>query len=119
MSTLNLDLLTGVEKRACDPRWEVRDSTVEFLGQLYCLPSRNSADSALLSERLTAPLLREALQDPESYVRASAVSALARGSAVPGGLRGTELSQEQVSEFDIFHEFESISLEIKACIGET
>ncbi|XP_019718037.1 integrator complex assembly factor BRAT1 isoform X2 [Hippocampus comes] len=94
---LREDLFMGVEKRACDPRWEVRDSTIEFLGQLHCVPTRKSADSALLSERLTAPLLREALQDSESYVRASAVSALARGfrSFVPDGLQGTELSQEQ------------------------
>ncbi|XP_061685300.1 BRCA1-associated ATM activator 1 [Syngnathoides biaculeatus] len=81
-------LRTVVEKRACDPRWEVRDSTVEFLGQLPRVTSLKSADEALLSERRTAPLLREALRDPESYVRASAVSALARGL-------GTELPQEQ------------------------
>ncbi|XP_061627784.1 BRCA1-associated ATM activator 1 [Phyllopteryx taeniolatus] len=91
---LREDLLTAVEKRACDPRWEVRDSTVEFLGQLPCVPSLKSADEALLSERRTAPLLREALQDPESYVRASAVSALARG-LVPSRQQGTELPQEQ------------------------
>ncbi|XP_051941114.1 BRCA1-associated ATM activator 1 isoform X2 [Hippocampus zosterae] len=96
---LREDLFMGVEKRACDPRWEVRDSTIEFLGQLHCVPSRKSADSALLSECLTAPLLREALQDPESYVRASAISALARGF-VPGGLQGTELSQEQTDTVD-------------------
>ncbi|XP_077428214.1 integrator complex assembly factor BRAT1 isoform X2 [Vanacampus margaritifer] len=91
---LREDLLMAVKKRACDPRWEVRDSTVECLGQMHSAPSLKSADAALLSERHTTPLLREALQDPESYVRASAVSALARG-LVPSWQRGTDLPQEQ------------------------
>ncbi|KAM9819595.1 BRCA1-associated ATM activator 1 [Syngnathus typhle] len=91
---LGEDLLMTVKKRACDPRWEVRDSTIEFLGQLQCIPSLGSVDASLLSNRSTAPLLREALQDPESYVRASAVAALARG-LVPCWQQGSELPQEQ------------------------
>ncbi|XP_077380559.1 integrator complex assembly factor BRAT1 isoform X2 [Festucalex cinctus] len=84
---LGEDLLMAVKKRACDPRWDVRDSTIEFLGQLHC--------PLFLSDRSTTPLLREALQDPESYVRASAVSALAR-VLMPSWQQGTELAQEQI-----------------------
>ncbi|XP_052360074.1 BRCA1-associated ATM activator 1-like, partial [Oncorhynchus keta] len=56
-----------LKKRVCDVRWEVRDSTLEFLGQLC----------EALSCTVT-PILLEALCDQESYVRASAISALAR-----------------------------------------
>ncbi|XP_064818961.1 BRCA1-associated ATM activator 1-like isoform X2 [Oncorhynchus masou masou] len=61
------DLLPVLKKRVCDVRWEVRDSTLEFLGQLC----------EALSCTVT-PILLEALWDQESYVRASAISALAR-----------------------------------------
>ncbi|KAK7929594.1 hypothetical protein WMY93_005989 [Mugilogobius chulae] len=78
---LRQDLKQLVQKRACDLRWEVRDSTVEFLGQQAAL-SHSTSDTSpnlpLLEECSTLPLLREALQDQESYVRASAVSALAQ-----------------------------------------
>uniref|UniRef100_A0A3Q3EGU8 BRCA1 associated ATM activator 1 n=1 Tax=Labrus bergylta TaxID=56723 RepID=A0A3Q3EGU8_9LABR len=79
------DLVEVVKKRVCDMRWEVRDSTVEFLGHLagvsVSLKSAEevcSASEALLGGCSTTPLLREALQDTESYVRASAVSSLAK-----------------------------------------
>ncbi|XP_077574840.1 integrator complex assembly factor BRAT1 [Stigmatopora nigra] len=101
---LREELLMAVKKRACDPRWEMRDSTVEFLGQLLCIPSLKSADEALLNEHCTSPLLREALQDPESYVRASAISALAR-SLGPSWEQGTELQADTVGHLlDILRE---------------
>ncbi|XP_056136413.1 BRCA1-associated ATM activator 1 [Lampris incognitus] len=80
---LKQDLHTVVRKRVCDVRWEVRDSTVEFLGQLAVVfISSESAAEVCASEALldsnTAPLLVEALSDPESYVRASAITALAQ-----------------------------------------
>uniref|UniRef100_A0A3B4G9M0 BRCA1-associated ATM activator 1 n=1 Tax=Pundamilia nyererei TaxID=303518 RepID=A0A3B4G9M0_9CICH len=77
-------LVQVVKKRACDMRWEVRDSTMEFLGHLGAMrvcraPAEQACDAseALLGGCCcTTPLLREALQDPESYVRASAIKAL-------------------------------------------
>uniref|UniRef100_A0A8C6TPZ2 BRCA1-associated ATM activator 1 n=1 Tax=Neogobius melanostomus TaxID=47308 RepID=A0A8C6TPZ2_9GOBI len=79
---LREDLAQLVSKRVCDLRWEVRDSTVEFLGQQATQTSFSvdpcQSSPLLLEERSTVPLLREALQDQESYVRASAVSALAQ-----------------------------------------
>lgn len=87
----------------CDARWEVRDSSVEFLGHLagahVCqTPAEEARD---MSEVLlggcccTVPLLKEALQDPESYVRASAISALAQ-TLTQSWQQGAALTQEQV-----------------------
>ncbi|KAM9792183.1 integrator complex assembly factor BRAT1 [Neosynchiropus ocellatus] len=62
------ELTRVVRRRVCDQRWEVRDSSVEFLGLRGRL---------LRSDASVSAVLREALQDPESYVRASAAAALA------------------------------------------
>lgn len=59
-------------------RWEVRDSTVEFLGHSAQQPGGASAWEAMLSRCWITSLLKVALQDTESYVRASAIAALAR-----------------------------------------
>lgn len=97
------DLTQLVQKRVCDQRWEVRDSTVEFLGQQVTQASSSSSSSSvdpsqsltlLLEERSTIPLLREALQDQESYVRASAVSALAQ-TLQSSWQQGAVVAQEQ------------------------
>lgn len=95
-----LDLVAVVKKRVCDMRWEVRDSTVELLGHLagarVFLREECDASEALLGGCCTTtPLLREALQDTESYVRASAVSALARTLA-HSWQQGAAVSQEEV-----------------------
>ncbi|XP_070780725.1 BRCA1-associated ATM activator 1 [Enoplosus armatus] len=103
---LRRDLVEVVKKRVCDMRWEVRDSTVEFLGHLagvrVFLKSAEEeeeeevcdASEALLGGCCTTPLLREALQDTESYVRASAISALAKTLA-HSWQQGAALSQEE------------------------
>ena len=54
----------------CDVHWEVRDSTLEFLSQLA-----DVCEGSL--GRSTTPLLTQALADPESYVRATAIAGLA------------------------------------------
>lgn len=58
-------------------RWEVRDSTVEFLGHLAEDPGGGNPSETLLSRCWIKSLLKVALQDTESYVRASAIAALA------------------------------------------
>ncbi len=97
-----LDLVEVVKKRVCDMRWEVRDSTVEFLGHLagvrVLLKSSEEvcdASEELLGSCCTTPLLKEALQDTESYVRASAISALAETLA-QSWQQGAALTQEEV-----------------------
>ncbi|KAF1395502.1 hypothetical protein PFLUV_G00012170 [Perca fluviatilis] len=98
---LRQDLVEVVRKRACDMRWEVRDSTVEFLGHLAGVHVSVSsgeevcdASEALLGGCCTTPLLREALQDTESYVRASAISALAK-TLTHSWRQGAALTQDQ------------------------
>lgn len=78
-------------------RWEVRDSTVEFLGQLAGVHVilKSAEEEAQLGGCCITPLLKEALQDPESYVRASATSALAQTLA-HSWQQGAALTQEQV-----------------------
>ncbi|XP_040892235.1 BRCA1-associated ATM activator 1 [Toxotes jaculatrix] len=95
---LRQDLIEVVKKRVCDMRWEVRDSTVEFLGKLAgVLKSAEEVcdvSEGLLGGCCSLPLLREALQDPESYVRATAISALAQTLA-HNWQQGAALTQEQ------------------------
>ncbi|XP_071210882.1 BRCA1-associated ATM activator 1 [Salvelinus alpinus] len=83
---VNEDLLPVLKKRVCDVRWEVRDSTLEFLGRL-CEALRCTV----------TPILLEALCDQESYVRATAISALARTLSDQQGEPGT-LSDQQGEE---------------------
>ncbi|XP_076583605.1 integrator complex assembly factor BRAT1 isoform X1 [Chaetodon auriga] len=98
---LRQDLVDVVKKRVCDMRWEVRDSTVEFLGHLADVPvfPKSAAEvcdasEASLGSCCTTPLLKEALRDSESYVRASAISALARTLA-GSWQQGAALSQDE------------------------
>ncbi|KAM6971864.1 integrator complex assembly factor BRAT1 [Aplochiton taeniatus] len=100
---LRSDLLSVIRKRVCDLRWEVRDSTLEFLGQLpgLCVDVRAASSlSVCLCEvvlgRSTTALLVEALSDPESYVRASAISALAQ-TLTHSWQEGAPFTQEQTA----------------------
>ncbi|NXS38976.1 BRAT1 protein, partial [Balaeniceps rex] len=70
------DVFLVLQKHLCSPCWEVRDSSLEFLTVLikYLRDQDEFRQSLLSSEvpRLTENLL----EDPESYVRASAVTAV-------------------------------------------
>ncbi|MEQ2181026.1 hypothetical protein GOODEAATRI_007145 [Goodea atripinnis] len=100
---LREDLIQAVRKRACDMRWEARDSTVEFLGHLAEVQScrtsageeREPSNSLLGGCSFTVPLLKEALQDLESYVRASSISALGQ-TLTFSWQQGAALTQDQV-----------------------
>ncbi|XP_044088787.1 BRCA1-associated ATM activator 1 isoform X2 [Neovison vison] len=75
------ELLPVLQKRLCSPCWEVRDSSLEFLTQMTRRWGGQAGfrHALLASEvpRLTEQLLR----DPESYVRASAVTAMGQLSS--------------------------------------
>uniref|UniRef100_A0A3Q1HYU4 BRCA1-associated ATM activator 1 n=1 Tax=Anabas testudineus TaxID=64144 RepID=A0A3Q1HYU4_ANATE len=93
------DLIEVVKKRVCDMRWEVRDSTVEFLGKVAGVRKQpeevaDRSEDLMISTSCTTPLLKEALQDPESYVRASAISALAQ-TLTHSWRQGAALTQEK------------------------
>ncbi|XP_067355227.1 BRCA1-associated ATM activator 1 isoform X2 [Channa argus] len=92
---LRQNLLEVVKKRVCDMRWEVRDSTIEFLGKMAGLMKPAGEECDILgSPTCTTALLREALKDPESYVRASSISALAQTQA-NSWQQGAAVTQEQ------------------------
>ncbi|KAL2298929.1 hypothetical protein Nmel_014539 [Mimus melanotis] len=71
-------ILEGVfvvlQKRLCSPCWEVRDSSLEFLtAMVKCLRDQKEFRQCLLSSEVLR-LTENLLEDPESYVRASAVT---------------------------------------------
>ncbi|XP_062036673.1 BRCA1-associated ATM activator 1 isoform X1 [Lepus europaeus] len=75
------ELLPVLQKRLCSPCWEVRDSALEFLTQLgRCWAEQADFRRALLASEVPQ-LARQLLQDPESYVRASAVTAVGQLSS--------------------------------------
>ncbi|XP_053131713.1 BRCA1-associated ATM activator 1 isoform X1 [Hemicordylus capensis] len=86
------DVLPILQKRLCSPRWEVRDSALEFLTlAIKHLKEQEWFWQALLSSEVPA-LAEGLLEDPESYVRASAVKALGQFSlAVSTGSKAATL----------------------------
>ncbi|XP_010201786.2 BRCA1-associated ATM activator 1 isoform X1 [Colius striatus] len=70
------DVFLVLQKRLCSPCWEVRDSSLEFLTVLIkCLRDQDEFRQSLLSSEVPR-LTENLLEDPESYVRASAVTAV-------------------------------------------
>ncbi|KAL2765969.1 BRCA1-associated ATM activator 1 isoform 3 [Daubentonia madagascariensis] len=99
------ELFPVLQKRLCSPCWEVRDSALEFLTQL----SRHWGGQAdfrhVLLTSEVPELTWQLLQDPESYVRASAVTAMGELSsqglhvATPTSPEHPEAQQSLLPEF--------------------
>ncbi|XP_035757218.1 BRCA1-associated ATM activator 1 [Egretta garzetta] len=70
------DVFLVLQKHLCSPCWEVRDSSLEFVTEMIkYLQDHDEFRQSLLSSEV--PRLTESLlEDPESYVRASAVIAV-------------------------------------------
>ncbi|RXN04892.1 BRCA1-associated ATM activator 1-like protein [Labeo rohita] len=83
------DLFPVLEKRLCDLRWEVRDSTLEFITQLTAALNGNSGFTEALHTSGMVSVLLSSLADAEGYVRASAVAAV--GEAVTASFHQTAL----------------------------
>ncbi|XP_042683504.1 BRCA1-associated ATM activator 1 [Centrocercus urophasianus] len=65
-----------LQKRLCSPCWEVRDSSLEFFTSLIrTLADRRDFRKFLLFSEMPKRI-ENLLEDPESYVRASAVTAM-------------------------------------------
>nr|XP_031327170.1 BRCA1-associated ATM activator 1 isoform X5 [Camelus dromedarius] len=95
------ELLPVLRKRLCSPCWEARDSGLEFLTQV----TRHWGGQAAFRHALLASevpeLTGQLLRDPESYVRASAVTATGQLSswglyATPTGPEHPEVQQESL-----------------------
>ncbi|KAG9349815.1 hypothetical protein JZ751_026168 [Albula glossodonta] len=78
------DLFPVLKKRLCDIRWEIRDSSLEFLTQLTSDFQENRSYCQTFSSSGVPDLLLTLLTDPESYVRASAILALGRTVGIIG-----------------------------------
>ncbi|XP_032622030.1 integrator complex assembly factor BRAT1 isoform X1 [Chelonoidis abingdonii] len=70
------DLFLVLQKRLCSPYWEVRDSALEFLTLLIKHLREKEGFRQVLFSSEVPKLTEDLLQDPESYVRASAVTAM-------------------------------------------
>ncbi|XP_060754598.1 BRCA1-associated ATM activator 1 [Neoarius graeffei] len=78
--TVLCELFEIMKKHVCDGRWEVRDSTLEFIAQLTAKLKGNSNYTETLHSSGMISALFTSLSDLEGYVQASAVAAL--GEAV-------------------------------------
>ncbi|XP_053558595.1 BRCA1-associated ATM activator 1 [Bombina bombina] len=72
------DLIPVLMKRLCSPSWEIRDSTLEFLTHLTNVFNVTEHDrfKQVFTFSGIPRLVLDLLKDPESYVRASAVSCM-------------------------------------------
>ncbi|XP_058425382.1 BRCA1-associated ATM activator 1 isoform X3 [Diceros bicornis minor] len=86
------ELLPVVQKRLCSPCWEVRDSGLEFLTQVTRHWGGQAGFRHVLLTSEVPELAEQLLRDPESYVRASAVTAM--GQLSSQGLHATAASPE-------------------------
>uniref|UniRef100_G1PE63 BRCA1 associated ATM activator 1 n=1 Tax=Myotis lucifugus TaxID=59463 RepID=G1PE63_MYOLU len=75
------ELLPVLQRRLCSPCWEVRDSGLEFLTQVVGRWAGQAGFRHALLASEVPQLAQQLLQDPESYVRASAVTAVGQLSS--------------------------------------
>ncbi|XP_024432629.2 BRCA1-associated ATM activator 1 isoform X2 [Desmodus rotundus] len=88
------ELLPVLQKRLCSPCWEVRDSGLEFLAQVTRAWAGQAGFRHALLASEVPELAEQLLQDPESYVRASAVTAV--GLLSSRGLHAAPSSPEHL-----------------------
>lgn len=86
------ELLPVLQRRLCSPCWEVRDSGLEFLTQVVGRWAGQAGFRHALLASEVPQLAQQLLQDPESYVRASAVTAV--GQLSSRGLPATPAGPE-------------------------
>ncbi|XP_056391926.1 BRCA1-associated ATM activator 1 isoform X2 [Hyla sarda] len=65
-----------IMKRLCSPSWEVRDTTLEFITNMAAAAEGRAEVVEVLSNAGVPQLVLDLLKDPESYVRASAVTCM-------------------------------------------
>ncbi|XP_017573237.1 BRCA1-associated ATM activator 1 [Pygocentrus nattereri] len=94
--TVHHDLFPLLKKHVCDGRWEVRDSTLEFIMQLTATLKGNSKYVEALHDCGMVSVLFTSLSDVEGYVRASAVAALGETLTTTDLQLSTSLQEEAV-----------------------
>ncbi|XP_078347834.1 integrator complex assembly factor BRAT1-like [Oculina patagonica] len=96
-------------RRLRDSRWEVRDSTLEFVASLLQLPNQDSVQEFLCFHNIPV-LVWKAVDDSESYVRASAIH-LIGSLACQSQLWTSLLQKAQISEENILGKLSSVLVE--------
>lgn len=89
------ELFQLMKKHVCDARWEVRDSTLEFITQLTADLKGNSKYTETLHSSGMISALFTSLSDLEGYVQASAMAAL--GEAVTTFDVGSNVQEKAVT----------------------
>ncbi|XP_069840030.1 BRCA1-associated ATM activator 1 [Dendropsophus ebraccatus] len=84
-----------IMKRLCSPSWEVRDTTLEFITNITATAEGRANVVEVLSNAGAPQLVLDLLKDPDSYVRASAVTCMGQmlnntHTLAVGGFRSTE-----------------------------
>nr|XP_027324787.2 BRCA1-associated ATM activator 1 isoform X2 [Anas platyrhynchos] len=94
------DVFLVLQKRLCSPCWEVRDSSLEFLTSLIkSMRDQDEFKESLLSSEVPK-LTENLLEDPESYVRASAVTAVGHLTFITYSLPETPVAGNQYNKED-------------------
>ncbi|XP_035195503.1 BRCA1-associated ATM activator 1 isoform X1 [Oxyura jamaicensis] len=102
------DVFLVLQKRLCSPCWEVRDSSLEFLTSLIkSMRDQDEFRESLLSSEVPK-LTENLLEDPESYVRASAVTAVGHLTFVTYSLPESPVTRTQYNKEDITAKLQDI-----------
>ncbi|NWR75628.1 BRAT1 protein, partial [Centropus unirufus] len=97
-----------LQKRLCSPCWEVRDSSLEFI--TYLMEHLRGCDvfRQLLLSLEVPRLIENLLEDPESYVRASAVTAFGHLTFINGSAPQSLVGENQYNNENIVTKLQEI-----------
>ncbi|XP_066518473.1 BRCA1-associated ATM activator 1 isoform X2 [Hoplias malabaricus] len=93
-NTISHDIFPLLKKHVCDGRWEVRDSTLEFIMQLTATLKGSIKYAEAFQDSDMISVLFTSLEDGEGYVRASAVTALGQAFTATNLSLCTSLQEE-------------------------
>ncbi|NWH79428.1 BRAT1 protein, partial [Piaya cayana] len=98
----------ALRKRLCSPCWEVRDSSLEFIVYLIRFLRDSDAFGQLLLSLKVPGLIENLLEDPESYVRASAVTAFGHLAFINGFSSQSPVEENQYNNENMVTKLQEI-----------
>ncbi|NXY48458.1 BRAT1 protein, partial [Ceuthmochares aereus] len=98
----------ALQKRLCSPCWEVRDSSLEFITDLIKRLKGCDVFRQLLLSLKVPRLIENLLEDPESYVRASAVTAFGHLAFINGSAPQSPVVENQYNNENIVTKLQEI-----------
>ncbi|NWH62590.1 BRAT1 protein, partial [Geococcyx californianus] len=97
-----------LQKRLCSPCWEVRDSSLEFITDLTEHLRGYDVFMQLLLSSEVPRLIENLLEDPEGYVRASAVTAFGQLAFINGSASQSPVAENQYNKENIVAKLQEI-----------